>query len=209
MTNRSETRRRTLVLATNNSGKVQELARLLAALPLEVISASQALGKPFHVDETGSSFRDNAVLKARAAAEATGHWALADDSGLEVDALGGRPGVWSARYAGEGASDADNNARLLQELSGVEHAARTARFRCVIALAKPGGQVETVSGEAEGLILQSPRGDAGFGYDPLFEVPRLGLTFAELTGPQKDALSHRGQALEKLVAGLLNQLSSQ
>jgi XTP/dITP diphosphohydrolase len=135
---------------------------------------------------------------------------LADDSGLEVHALGGRPGVRSARFAGEAASDEENNERLLAELALVPNPERTARFRCVMALAVPGGDVHHVAGSSEGVILQAPRGSGGFGYDPLFAVPELGgSSFAELSAAQKDAVSHRGKALTKLRVLLLNQLSSQ
>lgn len=199
-----------LVLATNNAGKLRELRRLLAGLPIEVLSLEQALGRPLVVEETGDSFAANAELKARAASLASGLPALADDSGLEVDALGGRPGVRSARYAGEQATDQENNRRLLQELEGVAEPARTARFRCVIALALPDGRVQSVAGSCEGLILDEPRGSGGFGYDPLFSVPELaGASFAELSPLDKDRVSHRGRALRQLHRLLLNQLASQ
>ncbi len=188
----------TLVLATNNPGKVVELRRLLAGLPFDIVSARDALGRAFHVEETSDTFRGNATLKARAACEATGLLSVADDSGIEVDALGGRPGVRSARYAGEGASDAENNKRLLEELSGVSEPRRGARFRCAIALARPQGEVRVVEADCAGSILFAPRGTRGFGYDPLFWVHELGASFGELSAEEKDRVSHRGRALAKL-----------
>lgn len=199
-----------LVLASNNAGKLRELRRLLEGLPIEVLTLEQALGRPLIVEETGDSFEANAELKARAASLASGLPALADDSGLEVDALGGRPGVRSARYAGEQATDQQNNTLLLRELEGVEQSARTARFRCVIVLALPDGSVHSVTGSCEGLILPEPRGSGGFGYDPLFWVPgKGGASFAELGPLEKDRVSHRGRALRELQRLLVNQLASQ
>lgn len=156
------------------------------------------------VEETGRTFADNALLKARHAAAATGLPALADDSGLEVDALGGAPGVSSARYAGPRASDADNVDRLLAELAGVPAARRTARFRCVLAFVRDAADPAPVLAEGawEGSIAEAPRGLAGFGYDPVFEDPASGLTAAELAPAAKNERSHRGQALRALVRAL-------
>lgn len=154
--------------------------------------------------ETGATYRDNALLKARAAARLTGLPALADDSGLEVDALGGAPGLFSARYGGPGLDDAGRCARLLAALRGVPEGRRTARFRCVIALVDPRGGEHVVEGVAEGRIAEAPRGGGGFGYDPVFYYPPLGRTFAELTDTEKAEVSHRGRAaraLRQLLAG--------
>ncbi|HEY6723937.1 MAG TPA: XTP/dITP diphosphatase [Polyangiaceae bacterium] len=187
-----------LVIATNNQGKLREFRRLLGPLGLEVVAIGD-LVDDFHVDETGSTFAANAALKARAACELTGTPALADDSGLEVDALGGRPGVRSARYAGEGASDSANNDLLLKQLTEVADGARTARFRCAIALSEPSGGLSIVEGTCEGVIQRAPSGTDGFGYDPLFSVPQCGgRSFAELGPSEKDRVSHRGEALRKI-----------
>lgn len=187
-----------LVIATNNQGKLREFRRLLEPLGLEVVAIGDVV-REFHVDETGSTFADNAALKARAASELAGAPALADDSGLEVDALEGRPGVRSARYAGEGASDAANNALLLDQLAGVADGVRTARFRCAIALSEPSGDLSMVEGTCEGVIQRAPSGTDGFGYDPLFSVPECGgRSFAELSPAEKDRISHRGKALRKI-----------
>lgn len=146
-------------------------------------------------EETGESYAANALAKARAAARHTGRLALGDDSGLEVDALGGAPGVHSARFGGPGLDDAGRCARLVAALQGVEEGRRTARFRCVIALVDPGGAEHLVEGVAEGTILTAPRGQSGFGYDPLFYYPPLGRTFAELSEKEKARVSHRGRAV--------------
>jgi XTP/dITP diphosphohydrolase len=146
-------------------------------------------------EETGATYRDNALLKARAGCRASGALTLGDDSGLEVDALGGAPGVRSARYGGPGLDDAGRCARLLAALRDVPTAQRTARFHCVVALVGPDGHEEVVQGVAEGVILEAPRGAGGFGYDPLFFDPILGRTFAELTEAHKSLVSHRGRAM--------------
>ncbi len=194
-------RRRTLIFATRNRGKLVELEALLGGLGgLELWSLDGFNVPP--IEEDGSTFHENAAKKARVVSQITGLPALADDSGLEVDALGGAPGVWSARYAGEGASDQANNDKLLAALAGVPAAQRTARFRSVVALADEagslGGQVLYGEGRCEGVILEAPRGTGGFGYDPLFFAPELGATFAELgLGPKND-LSHRARAFRDL-----------
>jgi XTP/dITP diphosphohydrolase len=199
----------TLVLATTNEGKLRELRALLADLPVEVVGVSQVLGSAFNVPETGATFEENAVLKARAVCHASGLTAIGDDSGLEVEALGGRPGVRSRRFAHERATDAENNAALLRELSEIE--TRDARFRCVLALATPfSSEVLSVEGVCRGSILRAPRGSGGFGYDPLFVLPGAdGRALAELTEDEKNAVSHRGravQALRPLLIQLVNQL---
>jgi XTP/dITP diphosphohydrolase len=199
----------TLVLATGNLGKVSELRALLADLPVEVIGMGQVLPESFSISETGQTFEENAVLKARAVCQATGLIAIGDDSGLEVDALGGRPGVRSRRFAHERATDAENNAALLRELTEIE--TREARFRCVLALATPyDAQLYTVEGVCEGSILRAPRGSGGFGYDPLFVLAGAdGRALAELSEVEKNAVSHRAravQALRPLLLRLLNEL---
>ncbi len=188
-----------IVLATRNRGKIAELGAMLKDFQLEVKSLDDFPDLP-EVPETGATFEDNALLKARAVSLATGLTAVADDSGLEVDALSGRPGVRSARYAGEEATDEANWRKLLAELAGVPEAARMARFVCVMAAYAPGGATLTARGSWEGRIATAPRGTGGFGYDPVFLVPGLGRTAAELIPAEKNALSHRGEALRVLLA---------
>lgn len=190
-----------LVLATGNAGKLKELQALLADLPYEIVS-QQALGVS-EAEETGLSFVENALLKARHAARATGLPALADDSGLCVDVLGGAPGIYSARYAGPGASDAANNEKLLRALQPWRDGRPlTARFVCVLALLRHAEDPLPLLCQAEwpGEILGAPRGTQGFGYDPLFLVPGEGLSSAELPPARKNVLSHRAQALQQLKA---------
>jgi XTP/dITP diphosphohydrolase len=183
-----------LLVATRNPGKVRELRELLADLPVEVTFPPE-IGLDLEVDETGATFAQNARLKAQAFARASGLLTLADDSGLEVDALDGAPGVHSARYAGPDASDADRYRKLLAALEGVPPAERTARFRCVVAVATPEGQVRLAEGVCEGHIALEPRGEHGFGYDPVFQVDGLGRRMAELDPELKNRISHRGRAL--------------
>ena len=193
---------RRVVLATGNAGKQRELAALLAPQGFELILQT-ALGiEP--VEETGHTFQANALLKARHASQAAGLPALADDSGLEVDALGGQPGVWSARYAGPEASDGDNNAKLLAELSGVPPPARSARYRCVIAFVRQADDAEPVLAEGiwEGFIAAEARGSGGFGYDPLFLPGGQQISAAEMPIALKNAVSHRGLALAALLEKL-------
>lgn len=182
-----------LLLATSNPGKVDEYRVLLAGAPVTLVTpAEQGLeGQP---EETGATFEENALLKARYYAQASGLLSLADDSGLEVDALGGEPGVHSARYAGDGATDADRVVLLLSRLKDVASEKRTARFRCVVALAWPEGATEIFHGSCEGQIADELRGNNGFGYDPVFYVPELGKTFAELESDVKNQRSHRAIA---------------
>jgi len=203
---------RPLVFATRNPGKLVELRQLLPDVAvLGVEEAAARLGRDIpDVDEDADTFVGNASKKAREVARATGFPALADDSGLEVDALGGAPGVWSARYAGTGAGDAANNAKLLAALRDVPAARRTARFRSVLALADLAGPlgdaVITADGACEGVVLDAPRGTGGFGYDPLFLVPELGQTFAELGIGTKGELSHRARAMQAIKPRLLDYL---
>lgn len=185
-----------LTLATTNMGKVREIERVLAALPVNVESV--AAGDLPPVVEDGETFTENACKKARHYAQHTGCLALADDSGLEVDALQGRPGVHSARYAGDAANDEMNNNKLLEALRDVPAEQRTARFRCVLAVAAPDGRCVTAEGICAGTIAFAPRGGQGFGYDPLFLLPD-GRTMAELSVTEKNVISHRGQALKKLA----------
>ncbi len=188
-----DTLNRRVVLATLNPGKLRELARLLGDLPIELLSLADIPGATLP-EETGRTYADNALLKARAAQRLTGCAALGDDSGLEVDALGGAPGVHSARFGGAGLDDAGRVALLLERLRAVPAAKRTARFRCVIALVDEGGGEHTVEGVAEGEIAAAPRGASGFGYDPVFYYPPRGRTFGELTEREKEGVSHRALA---------------
>lgn len=194
-----------LLLASNNAKKHAELTRMLAPLEVEVLTPRDVGGLP-DVVEDAPTFRGNAAKKAQFAARARGLWSLADDSGLEVDALGGAPGVHSARYAGSHGDDAANNARLLRELSAVPRERRGAQFVSALALARPDGTLALeVSGRVRGEILFEPRGDGDFGYDPLFlftepGFPQTGRGFAELALDEKALVSHRGRALRELVA---------
>ena len=199
-----------LVVATNNPGKLREFQQLLDGCGFELVTPA-GLGFEFAPEETGATFEENAKIKAVEAARTCGLPALADDSGLDVDALGGRPGVVSARYAGDGRTDPSLSDEqrvdvVLAEMAGVPEERRDARFRCVIAIATPDGEVRTVAGVFEGRIGDAPRGEHGFGYDPVFVVPELGMTSAELPPTQKNAMSHRGQAALK-ARKILRQIS--
>jgi len=182
-----------LLLATNNQGKVREYKSLFQDLPYEVVTLAEQ-GINTEVDEIGGSLEENARLKAATLATESQVLALADDSGLEVDALGGEPGPLSARYAGEGTSDEDRVNYLLLRLKDVPWLERTARFRCVIAVALPGGNIEFCNGECPGIITLEPCGEQGFGYDPIFYLPELDKTMAELSLVEKNRVSHRGRA---------------
>lgn len=192
-----------LLIATSNPGKLREYRSLLHDVPFGLVSLQDARIN-LDVAETGQTYVENAILKAATLAEASGLLTLADDSGLEVDALGGEPGVRSARYAGDNATDADRIRYLLSRLHGVPPEKRTARFVCVIAIARPDGHADVVSGEVGGLIATAPRGHQGHGYDPVFVVPELGKTMAELSPEQKDRISHRGHAATKARQLLLS-----
>ena len=195
-----------LLVATHNRGKILEYRALLSDLPLAVTWLDEQ-GIAEDVEETGATFVANASLKAAAYAQLTGLWTWADDSGLEVDALDGRPGVYSARYGGPGLSDADRYRRLLAELAAIAPEQRTARFRCVIALAIPGGPIYTAEAAVEGLIVDEPRGAHGFGYDPVFFIPDQQRTMAELEPALKNRISHRGRAAveaRKIIVSLLD-----
>ncbi len=193
-----------IVLASGNEGKLKELELLFDEPRLRLINMKRLVPAGFEVEETGTTFEENAWLKALEVCRVTGKPALADDSGIEVDALGGRPGVYSARYAGTSATDEDNNRLLLEELAEIPPEKRTARFRCVLAFAAPASEgpekVAIASGVIEGRILNAPRGDHGFGYDPLFEPLELpGKTTAEIPPEQKNAISHRAQAARAMA----------
>jgi len=193
-----------LLLATNNQGKAREYKSLLKNVPFELVTLAEQ-GITTVVDEAGKSLEENARLKATLLAAESQLLTLADDSGLEVDALGGEPGRLSARYAGEGASDRDRVNYLLARLENVPWQKRSARFRCVIALATPNGGVELCSGECRGLITFEPKGEQGFGYDPIFYLPELGKTMAELSLEEKNRVSHRARAAEKARAFLMTR----
>jgi XTP/dITP diphosphohydrolase len=188
-----------IVLASNNAGKVREINALLAIEEIHVIPQN-ALGVP-EAEETGLSFVENAILKARNAAAHSGLAAIADDSGIEVDALAGGPGIYSARYAGPAASDLDNLNKLIEVVKEVPPEQRTARFQCLMVYLRHAEDPTPVicQGTWEGLLIDEPRGENGFGYDPIFFVPSEGCTSAELDPETKNRLSHRGQALTKLV----------
>lgn len=185
-----------MVVATGNRHKVEEIRAMLADLPLAVRSLAEFPGA-LEVVEDGATYRENALKKARSAAKFTGKPALADDTGLEVDALGGQPGLYAARFAGEGCSFQDNVRKLLHLLDGVPVERRGARFVCVIALVEPGGREQVVEGELRGRISESQSGGGGFGYDPVFYVPEAGKTLAELAADEKNRISHRRRALDR------------
>ncbi|WP_300669203.1 XTP/dITP diphosphatase [Desulfoluna sp.] len=185
-----------LVLATRNKGKTEEIRALLSGFPV-VLKNLDDFGPIPEVIEDGETFDDNAYKKASFTARVLGFPAIADDSGLVVEALNGEPGVYSARYAGEDADDAANNTKLLEKMAGVED--RRAAFQCVLSIAVPTGPALTYEGRCDGVIAQAPSGDGGFGYDPLFYCPEKGKTFAELTLEEKGTLSHRGRALKEVA----------
>lgn len=191
-----------LLLATGNEHKLRELRSLLQGLLYDIVSPAD-IDADINIDEVGGSLEENARLKAITMAARSQLLSLADDSGLEVDALGGKPGVLSARYAGENASDADRINYLLSQLKDIPKEKRQARFRCVIAIATPEGKVELCCGECHGCITLEPRGEYGFGYDPIFYLPELGKTMAELPLETKNRVSHRGQATRKALSFLL------
>jgi XTP/dITP diphosphohydrolase len=192
-----------IILATQNQGKVRELRNLIANEEIEVISLRD-IPNWEDVEENGETFAENAAIKARAAVQRTGLITLADDSGLEVDALKGAPGVFSARFAGEPKDDERNNDKLLALLEMTSDEKRTARFRCALVIATPNGEEYLTEGTVEGKILRQRRGTDGFGYDPLFLVPELGRTLAEITLTEKNNLSHRAQAFNKAIPILQN-----
>jgi XTP/dITP diphosphohydrolase len=197
-----------LVIATRNRNKITEIRDKFASVAeLKLVSLVDFPGAP-EVVEDGDTFRTNAGKKAREIASFTGHLSMADDSGLVVDALGGRPGVYSARYGGESANDTDRNRMILVEMRGVPFPRRTARFVCVIALCAPDGECLYAEGECSGVIAEEMKGNRGFGYDPIFYLPGLGKTMAELPLEEKNLISHRARALEKARELLLGMVIS-
>jgi XTP/dITP diphosphohydrolase len=187
-----------IVIATSNQNKLREFKALLKDLPVTMFSLKDFPHVP-EIVEDGETFRENALKKATVVARTTGKLTIADDSGLEVEALGGRPGVYSARFAGDGAGDAENNAKLLEELKSAPPDKRGACFRCVLGIATPRGETAFVEGECRGVIIDELRGHHGFGYDPVFLVPEYNQTFAEMPPEQKNNISHRSRALRKLL----------
>ncbi len=187
-----------ILIATANRGKIREIKDLVKDLPVDFLSIAD-ISDPPEVVEDGESFEENALKKERTLARATGLTALADDSGLCVDALGGRPGVLSARYAGANSTDAEKYSKILDEMADVPEKERSARFVCVVALVSPEGEENLFHGVCEGIITRRPRGTSGFGYDPIFLHPEAGCTFAELDRSEKNRVSHRGRALEQLA----------
>jgi XTP/dITP diphosphohydrolase len=186
---------RTLLLATTNEHKVEEFRTIFRDLPFTLLSLRD-IQNEMDVEETGTTFAENAILKAQAYARATDMLALADDSGIEIDALGGAPGVYSARFAGRDTSYTERFRLIFERLQNVAPSERTARFRCAIALAEPSGYMRVAEGTIEGVIAESARGENGFGYDPIFLVPEFGKTTAEMTPEEKNRISHRGRAAE-------------
>ena len=197
----------TLLVATHNQGKVAELAELLDDLEVTLVGLSD-LGITREVEETGTTFRENAILKAEAYARETGLLTLADDSGLEVDALDGKPGVYTARYGGEQLNSEERYRYLLKNLQGVPWDKREARFRCVVAVARPEGLIGTEEGVLEGHIALHPAGEGGFGYDPVFHINEQGRTLAQLPGPVKNRISHRGRAVAAIKPLLQRETSA-
>lgn len=191
-----------IVLATHNAGKIRELQEILTPLGYSAVPVRTLLPDIEEPEETGQTFAENALLKATYYMKASGKPCLADDSGIIADVLDGRPGVYSARYAGEDCDDEKNNARLVQELSAFPPEQRTAYYACALALLWPDGKLMTAEGTCAGLIRDFYAGTGGFGYDPLFYVPEFGRAMAELTMDEKNAISHRGKALRKLVEQL-------
>lgn len=190
-----------VLVATNNKGKVKDFEELFKPHGIQVISLKD-LDEPIEVEETGTTFEENAILKAEETAKILGKWVISDDSGLEIDALNGEPGVYSARYAGEPKDDEANIDKVLKGLTGVPEGSRHARFRCVLAIAGPGLETQTFSGSCEGSIAFERKGEHGFGYDPIFHVPSEGKAMAELTPSEKAAISHRGEAMRKFETEL-------
>ena len=191
-----------IIFATGNEGKMREIRRILSDLDVEVLSLKEA-GIHADIVEDGKSFRENAIIKAKAVCQLTGEVVLADDSGLEIDYLNGEPGIYSARYLGEDTSYRIKNQNLIDRLDGVSDENRTARFVCVIAAVYPDGTVKTARGTMEGVIGYEERGENGFGYDPIFFLPEYGCSSAELSMEEKNKISHRGKALRAIKEVLL------
>lgn len=194
-----------VVVATANAGKFREVVTILSDLRISFLSLASLYGyNP--PDEAGATYAENAAAKAKAVAEFSGRWALADDSGLEVDALGGQPGVYSSRYLGPSATDRERNQRILALLEGIPRSRRSARFQCAVAVAGPGGELALSHGSCDGIIAEVPSGESGFGFDPIFIVPELGATMASLPPEVKNRISHRTRALLD-IKPLLQRLS--
>lgn len=191
-----------VIVATSNKGKIQEIREILSSLSLKLVSMGDFFQTSVEIDETGSTFTENALIKADWVFEKSGLWALADDSGLEVDCLNGKPGVYSARFAGENAGPTDNNRKLLEQMQNVPAENRTARFRCVMILKTGPNSYLQSEGVCEGRIGFEPVGTQGFGYDPLFIPDGFDRTFAQLSSFEKHQLSHRGKALKILMEKL-------
>ncbi len=194
------------IIATNNAKKLKELERILKPLGIDAVTAREAGVTLDDVEETGKTFAENAYIKAKAAFDKSGFASVADDSGLCVDALDGKPGIYSARYGGDNATDEDKNNKILDEMKDVPENERTAHFACAICCILPNGEKIEVEGKCEGEIAFEPCGDGGFGYDPIFMCN--GKSYAQLTAEEKDAVSHRGQALRKLKAELEKYLEN-
>lgn len=194
-----------IVFATGNAGKMREIREILADMGMEIVSMKE-MGIDIPIDENGATFEENAVIKAKAVAARCGEIVLADDSGLEIDYLNKEPGIYSARYMGEATSYSVKNANIIERLQGVPDEERTARFICAIAAVLPGGEVITAHGEIEGRIDYKEKGTNGFGYDPIFFVPEYGRTTAELSDSEKNSISHRGRALNKIKEELKTRL---
>ena len=197
-----------LLIGTHNESKTREISELLSEIPLDLVSLAD-IGIVDEVDEYGQTFEENAILKAEGYGKLSGLLTLADDSGIEVDALGGSPGVFSARYVGLNATDKERNKMLISELMNVPDSERTARFRCVVALWSPKTGVSTYEGKIEGLITTNSRGDNGFGYDPIFFSEEMGKTLAQISSTRKHLISHRGKAMEKAKKKLMVSLKDE
>lgn len=193
-----------IIFATGNAGKMREIREILADLDVEVLSMKEA-GVFVYVEENGKSYEENALLKARAVAKRTDAIVLADDSGLEIDALGGEPGIYSSRYLGEDTPYSEKNVTILKRMEGVSGEQRSARFVCAIAAIFPDGEEVTMRAVIEGEIAKEPAGEGGFGYDPIFYFPEFGKTTAQMTAEEKNQVSHRGKALEKMKEVLQNR----
>lgn len=198
-----------IVIASRNPAKIKEIRQIFASMDVDLVPPDELSNPLPEVEETGDTYLANALLKAKAICEATGHPAMADDSGIEVDVLDGAPGVRSARYAGEGASDEDNNAKLIASLGGKGADERTARYRCVAVLVMPDGREFASMGSCEGAIATEARGSGGFGYDPWFIPDGYEVTMAELDPQEKDAISHRGKAFRGLADQVWRRLKPQ
>jgi XTP/dITP diphosphohydrolase len=203
-----ESMKHRIIFATGNAGKMREIRLILGDLGYEILSMKEAGANP-EIEENGASFADNSEIKARAVWNCTGDIVLADDSGLVVDALGGEPGIYSARYLGEDTPYEVKNRNIIKRLEGVKGADRSARFMCNIAAVLPDGTVLHTEAAMEGLIAEEPAGDGGFGYDPILYLPEFGKTSAELTIEQKNQISHRGKALEAMKAELAKALKEE